>query len=119
MSTNPQEAGAKADLSRDARSLAYTQAIYASMGDAKITFHRPEKIHPRTKAALDELIADGWFREDWGPQGAVTYSAVEPRIFKALDFGEPDRADSFPLRLPDDDDQKEKGEAPPRRRPRA
>lgn len=120
MNAAHQEPQGSAELSRDARSLAFTQAIYAGMGEATITFQRPEKIHPRAKAAFDELVAGGWFEEKHDTRGAVTYRAVKPKIFDATSFGEPDRADSFPLRLPDDEQAQTETEATTTRwRPRA
>lgn len=87
------------EVSRDAQVVAY--GLFLTGRPQSLSFKRPHIIHPRTKAALDELT-EGGFLERMDHHDAAMWRATEKlgmpmRDFPNLKIKVPTKADSFPI----------------------
>lgn len=76
------------DVSRDAQVVAY--CLFLMGRPTQVTFNRPHIIHPRTRAALDELASAGLLEvmdTSKLPRGAMGWQAVKG-LRPMLDFKE-------------------------------
>lgn len=85
-------------LSRDAQIVAY--CLFGFGKPASLTFERPHIIHPRTLAALEELVAAGRIKPmDGGvlPQNAKGWKATDLIGNPMKDFRAPKKSESWPI----------------------
>lgn len=89
-----------AQISRDAEVLAYCLFGMPMSRDHRVTFARPEIIHPRTRAAFDELTEAGMLEPMPAgelPPGAAGWRATSAMGTPWSRYRKPLRSESFPL----------------------
>lgn len=85
-------------LSRDAEIVAY--ALFLTGAPCQLIFNRPHIIHPRTRAALDELTQAGMLAAVDAKaltKGAMGWQATAEMGFPIRDLKPPTKAESFPV----------------------
>lgn len=88
----------KKELSRDAQIVA--AGLFGLGSKASVSFQRPHIIHPRTRAAIEELKAAGMI-EDLPAhklaRGAEGWRGTEKIGFPLADFKKMEESESFPI----------------------
>lgn len=88
------------DLSKDAHAVAGGLFGLMAPGRGQVTFQTPSRIHSRTRAALDELVAAGLIEVGpTNPPGGLEYTALgnfRP-FMKWLSMHENDHDVKFPI----------------------
>ena len=85
-------------LSRDAETVAH--ALFPTGAPCQLIFNRPHIIHPRTRAALNELTQAGMLAAVDAKElakGAMGWQATAKMGFPIRDLKRPTKAESFPV----------------------
>lgn len=87
-------------ISRDAEVVAYCLFGMPMSANHSVTFQRPHIIHPRTRAAFDELTAAGMLEPI--PEAEIGRGTMGWRATKKMGrpwslYAKPTEADSFPI----------------------
>ncbi len=86
-----------AGVSRDASIIA--MCLFASGVKTELLFRRAHIIHPRTRAAIDELVKAGYAVEkpDAAPKGGMAWRGTEKLGFPLVEIVRPTKAEAFPI----------------------
>lgn len=85
-----------AELSRDAEIVAL--CWFSIGGQTRLKFHRPHIIHPRMRAALDELTTAGILAREDDPRGPKEWTpAIDMKFCRK--FKAPAKDESFPMTI--------------------